>query len=351
MVRPMLRLVALLTFAFVLTAAEAAGQGAGGNSASPVPSGGANPATGGESTPAAAGASNDDSALTSGKIRIAEENGDQGYRQPKTAAYADTRAKMMKRQVLEEYVKFLAPLKLPDTLWVYVDECDGGDNASPYYSPDNRAMVMCYQFMKAMEDRAALITQAEAKNPKLFPMKVNRDGFLAGVFAGVILHETGHALFDVLDVPIIGREEDAADEISTFVALQFQPKLADIVVAAYADIGETFANPPTKAPDPNAADYPKDKTEQCFADPFCAFADVHGAWGQRFYNTLCLMYGGNPTHYAFLKTGGWLPKDRDCPAEYALVRHAFAKTIYPFIDTDLMAKVQARAWFRSNELK
>ena len=172
-------------------------------------------------------------------------NGDQGYRQPKTAIYADTRAKMMKRQVLEEYVKFLAPLKLPKTIWVYVDECDGGDGASPYYSPDNRALVMCYQFMKMMEDRAALITQAEAKNPKLFPMKVNRDGFLAGVFAGVILHETGHALFDVLDVPIMGREEDAADEISTFVALQFQPKLADIVVAAYADVGETFDNPPT----------------------------------------------------------------------------------------------------------
>ena len=50
---------------------------------------------------------------------------------PKTAIYADTRAKMMKRQVLEEFVKFLAPLKLPKTIWVYVDECDGGDSARP----------------------------------------------------------------------------------------------------------------------------------------------------------------------------------------------------------------------------
>ena len=351
MVRSMLRLLALLAFALSVTAAEAAGSGSGGNSASPAPGGGADSAAGGASNPAASSAANNDAALTNGKVKIAEMNGDQGYRLPKTAIYADTRAKMMKRQVLEEYVKFLAPLKLPKTIWVYVDECDGGDSASPYYSPDNRALVMCYQFMKMMEDRAALITQAEAKNPNLFPMKVSRDGFLAGVFAGVILHETGHALFDVLDVPIMGREEDAADEISTFVALQFQPQLADVVVAAYADIGETFANPPTAAPDTKAADFPKDKTLQCFADPFCAFADVHGTWGQRFYNTLCLMYGGNPTHYAFLQTGGWLPKDRDCPAEYALVRHAFAKTIYPFIDTDLMAKVQARAWFKLNELK
>jgi len=351
MVRPTLRLLALLAFALSLTAAEAAGSGSGGNSSSPAPGGGANPATAGAPSPAASPAANADAALTNGKVKIAEVNGDGGYRLPKSDIYADTRAKMMKRQVLEEYVKFLAPLKLPKTIWVYVDECDGGDSASPFYSPANRALVMCYQFMKMMEDRAALIAQAEAKNPKLFPMKVNRDGFLAGVFAGVILHETGHALFDVLDVPIMGREEDAADEISTFVALQFQPALADIVVAAYSDVGETFDNPPTAAPDTKAADYPKDKTLQCFADPFCAFADVHGTWGQRFYNTLCLMYGGDPQHYGFLLTGGWLPKNRDCPAEYALVRRAFAKTIYPFIDTDLMAKVQARAWFRSNELK
>ncbi len=296
-------------------------------------------------------ASSDDAALTNGKVRIAEVNGDKGYRAPKTADYAPIRDKMMKRQALEEYVKFLSPLRLPKTLWVYVDECAGGAGASPYYSPGNRALAMCYQFMKVIEDRAALITQAEAKNPKLFPMRVNRDGFIAGVFAGVILHETGHALFDNLDVPIFGREEDAADQISTFVALQFQRRVADLVVAAYADIGETFANPPTQAPDTKDPNYPKDKTLQCFADPFCAFADVHGAWGQRFYNTLCLMYGADPRHYAFLETGGWLPKGRDCAAEYAQVRHAFATTIYPFIDPDLMAKVQARQWFLAKELK
>ena len=150
MVRPTLRVVALAAFALSLAAAEAAGGGSGGNNASPAASGGSNPSAGGAAGPTASSAANDDSALTNGKVRIAEVDGDQGYRQPKTAVYADTRAKMMKRQVLEEYVKFLAPLKLPKTIWVYVDECDGGDSASPYYSPDNRALVMCYQFMKMM---------------------------------------------------------------------------------------------------------------------------------------------------------------------------------------------------------
>jgi Putative metallopeptidase len=30
-------------------------------------------------------------------------------------------------------------------------------------------------------------------------------------FSGLPLHEVGHASFDILDVPIFGHEEDAAD--------------------------------------------------------------------------------------------------------------------------------------------
>jgi len=296
-------------------------------------------------------AADDDAALSNSKVRIAERDGDGGYRVTSNPEDAAIREKMMDRQALEEFAKFLSPMRLPKTLWIYADECQGGAGASPYYSRDDRALVMCYQFMKVVEQRANLIAEAEAKNPNAFPMRVSRDGFIAGVFAGVILHEAGHAMFDILDVPIFGREEDAADEFSTFVAVQFDKQLADVVVSAYADIDETFNNPPTSALDPKDPNYPKDKTLRCFADPFCSFADVHGTWGQRFYNTLCLTYGSDPAHYAFLQSGGWLPANRDCVGEYRQVYRAFAATIYPFIDQDMRAKVQARQWFRPNELQ
>lgn len=298
-----------------------------------------------------AAASSSDADLANSKVRLGELNGDGGYRPTKDPAYAAIRQKMMKRQVLEELAKFLSPIRLPKTLWIYVDECQGGTGASPYYLSDNRTLVMCYQFMKVIEDRANYVASVEAKNPSAFPMRVSRDEFIAGVFAGVMLHEAGHALFDILDVPIFGREEDAADEISTFVALQFKKQLADVVAGSYADIGETFSNPPTTAPDTNDPKYPKDKTLQCFEDPFCAFADVHGTWGQRFYNTLCITYGSDPQHYAYLETGGWLPPGRDCVGEYRQIYHAFATTIYPFIDQDLRTKVQSRPWFQANELR
>jgi hypothetical protein len=36
----------------------------------------------------------------------------------------------------------------------------------------------------------------------------------------VVLHETGHAVFDQLKVPVLGREEDAADLFSVYIVLQ-----------------------------------------------------------------------------------------------------------------------------------
>jgi hypothetical protein len=158
-------------------------------------------------------------------------------------------------------------------------------------------------------------------------------------------------MFDILDVPVFGRQEDAADEMSTFVALQFQKKAANLVVASYAAMAEIFQDPPTSEPNPKDPKYPTDKTEQCFLDPFCAFADVHGAWSQRFFNTLCLTYGEDPAGYANLQTAGWVPKERDCVGEYNRVKQAFATTVYPFIDQDLMKQVQARQWFAPNELR
>jgi hypothetical protein len=293
----------------------------------------------------------DSAFLSNSKVRLADVDGNGGYRTPATAQYNIIREKMMKRQVLEEFARFLSPLRFPKTLWIYAAECDGGPGSSPYYSPPEHAMVMCYQFMKMVEDRANRIVQFENKNPKFFPMRVTRNGFIAGVFAGVVLHEAGHATFDLLDVPIFGRQEDAADEMSTFIALQFQRQVAELVVAAYADVDLTFSPTPTEAPDPNARDYPKDKASQCYLDPFCTFSDVHGTFEQRFFNTLCLTYGSDPARYANLMAGGYVPRQRDCVGEYARVKQAFATTVYPFIDQAMMKQVQARQWFTPAELR
>ena len=43
---------------------------------------------------------------------------------------------------------------------------------------------------------------------------------LAGPIFQIIIHEAGHAVFDLLKIPIFGREEDDADQFSAYVMLK-----------------------------------------------------------------------------------------------------------------------------------
>jgi hypothetical protein len=162
----------------------------------------------------------------------------------------------------------------------------------------------------------------------------------------VLMHETGHAIFDILDVPVFGREEDAADQMAAFIAVQFGKDVARSVIKGFAYFWLAVGNPPTKQPDPNAPNYPKDKQAQCWQDPFCAFSDEHGTGWQRMYNALCVAYGADPVTFKDLADAGWLPAGRakDCSAEYQQLRFAFGTTVLPFIDQPLMKKVQSMKW-------
>ena len=76
--------------------------------------------------------------------------------------------------------------------------------------------------------------------------------------------------------------------------------------------------------------------------------DEHGTSQQRYFNTLCLGYGGDPQLFQDFVDRGWLPKERaeNCADEYQQVRLAFVKTLLPFIDQDMMKKVRETDWLK-----
>jgi hypothetical protein len=286
--------------------------------------------------------------LANGKIRIAVENNDGGYRVPKDPKYNAARQRLMQRHVLEQYSQFLSPLRLPKTLWLFASqvECEQDGTTSPHYNPGNHSINMCYQFNAELEAAADTIAKVVAQNPKGFPVSVTRQEIVDGVYVAALMHETGHALFDILDIPVFGREEDAADQIASFIAVQFGKDVARTVIKGFAYFWMASGNPPTKQPDPNAPDYPKDAQSQCWQDPFCAFSDEHGTGWQRMYNVLCVAYGADQKTFKDLVDAGWLPPERakGCTAEYQQLRYAFSDTVLPFVDQPLMKKVQSMKW-------
>ena len=74
-------------------------------------------------------------------------------------------------------------------------------------------MTVCYEYLADILKNALEGT---------LPSVITQDDAILGPFMDVFLHETGHAVFDQLNVPVLGREEDAV----LGPLLVFAPQLA-----------------------------------------------------------------------------------------------------------------------------
>jgi len=270
------------------------------------------------------------------RVVIVAEDNDGGYRATRSKSYATVRDRVIKARMLERLRDFLSPVRLPRSIGVRAEECAGGEDASPFYNSADRTITICYQFITLAETMTDKVMAAVTKDPKRYPFPITRDEFLWGLIGGVLLHESGHALFDVLDVPVFGREEDAADQISILVALHLRPQLAEAAVKAYAYFWRMV-------PDPDSGMAKDGKLNE-------DFADEHGTGSQRLFNGLCIGYGHAPAVFGKFVAAGWLPENRakGCAREYERLASAFARTVLPFIDAKKMAEVQGVDWLAAS---
>jgi hypothetical protein len=227
--------------------------------------------------------------------------------------------RLKNRQLLEKLAAFLSPLQLPHAFYLVARECQ---EPNAFYNPAAWRIDICYEMIELIEKVAP-----QPNNPV--------DGFthdevVIGSFVGVLIHEVGHAVFDMFNVPVFGREEDAADEMAAFLAVQFNKQVAHTVTRGFAFLWRAAGR---------MGGEPKD-----WAD----YSDEHGASQQRYYNVLCMGYGADPQLFKDFIDKGWLPKERaaGCAAEYQQVRQAFAKTVLPFINQSLIKKVQETDWLK-----
>ena len=135
-------------------------------------------------------------------------------------------------------------------------------------------------------------------------------------------------MFDYHAVPVLGREEDAADQFSAYLLLQFSKNDARRLIGGTAYAYNVEASAPSTKKNP--------------------FADEHGLPAQRFYNLLCMAYGADSEFFADLVDKGYLPKERaeGCADEYKQVTLAMNKLIRPFIDQTRAKRVRARQWLK-----
>ena len=145
----------------------------------------------------------------------------------------------------------------------------------------------------------------------------------------MFLHETGHAVFDMLKVPVLGREEDAADTFSAYIMLRFPKDDARRLILG------------------SAYQYKADLQDPQVSMAITKFSNVHGTPAQRFFNVLCIAYGADKKLFADVVEKKYLPEDRadGCEEEYEQATFALQKLIGPYIDKS-RARPVLSTWMR-----
>ena len=219
---------------------------------------------------------------------------------------------LREHKALERVQALLAPIRWPRTLRLEVKGCAGELNA--WY--EDGVVTVCYEYLVDM--------WRSANSPKR-PAHIALEDAFVGPFVDVFLHETGHAMFDLLKVPVLGREEDAADQVAAYMVLQLpkEQKRRLILGNAYAYASELKVR--------SSRDLSRRRLE---VGRHIAFADEHGTPAQRLYDLLCVAYGSDPRLFADVVEKGYLPKERaeGCPDEYRQLDFAYRKLISPHVD-------------------
>jgi len=233
------------------------------------------------------------------------------YDPPKDPKHQMFYERFKKDRVLERFAESAASIKLPKPLLVKFASCDGTSNA--WYEPADGTVTFCYEYVNDIY-KASDGAQAHG---------IDHDAAFEGGVLFILLHETSHALFDLLKTPILGREEDAADQLAAFLLLRAGEGIARRVLggAAWMYLHDSKGRMPDESD----------------------FADVHGLDSQRFFNVLCMAYGSNPASFKGMVDKGYLPKDRaeTCADEFKQVAYAVKKLIDPSVDVELAAQIKA----------
>jgi Putative metallopeptidase len=138
--------------------------------------------------------------------------------------------------------------------------------------------------------------RALASNPRLKKLSEQKRedlvNFVGGNMLFVLLHELGHAAMQEMRLPILGREEDQADNFAIIGLINVGNQISH---RALVEAAKGW--------------FLSDRRDRKDREPL-AFYDEHGLDKQRAYNIVCLLFGSDPDRLADLAKETELPRDR-----------------------------------------
>jgi Putative metallopeptidase len=161
------------------------------------------------------------------------------------------------------------------------------------------------------------VARSLASNPRLknLTQQQRRDltEFVVGNMLFVLLHEMGHTLISEMGLPVLGRQEDAADAFAAVTLLKIGSAFSHRVLV---EAGRGWFL---------SARRDEKKGYQL------AFYDEHGLDKQRAYNIVCLMVGSDPDKFADLADQTKMPESRQetCAGDFSNASWSWEMALKP----------------------
>lgn len=215
--------------------------------------------------------------------------------------YKEAKEVMRKEKVIEGIAAELnKTLNIPKPIVLTFQECK---QSNAFYIQNPSTIVICYELVDTFYQK---FEEEGYEGDELDEAVAN-----AATFA--FFHELGHALVDVLKLPVTGKEEDFVDQLATFI------------VADGTDEEETTAFDGATAFLLMAKDTDRKRK--------IAFWNQHSLGEERFNNIICSLYGDSPEKYESVVTEGLLTKQRasQCVAEWKKIESSWSRLLAPYI--------------------
>ncbi|MBU2559614.1 DUF4344 domain-containing metallopeptidase [archaeon] len=216
------------------------------------------------------------------------------YYVPATSGSLEPYEELARGAGFDEYVSafnvvFAVPLS--EGIPVVFTQC-GFENA--YFDQNTKGIVFCYELVELFTTMSAFYEDETLR----------ADYITANMFFA-LNHEIAHAMIDIYDLPVVGMEEDAADQLATLIGTS-KAEYNFHAAINYRILDSLGRNP----------DY---------------FGD-HPLNEERYYNLLCLTYGSDPAIHYDIVYDEYLPATRaaGCQGEFEQVEKSWDELLSPY---------------------
>jgi hypothetical protein len=180
-----------------------------------------------------------------------------------------------------------------------------GANEGPLFNEEYGEIDIPFQFIEQVQVRY-LRNHPRASRARAVEFSMD-------VLMHVVLHEMGHALIDLYDLPHSSREEDAVDSLAAILLIEMFEDGREVSI----NTARSFA---IKSFDNTSSGWRN-------------YSDEHSLDEERYRKIICLIYGSKPDSYTDLARDSGLTdrQIRACPVVFKRQKSAWRKQLKPYL--------------------